>query len=160
MLTLGQSWHSFRLVLDYFDCPAFIVIGVGFGKFGFLIRQYLDLRPDKKGGFEKWSINLDGIEIHEDYLTPVHDYIYDEIFIGNAIDILSEKNLYYELILAVDVIEHFNKEDGIIFMNLCKGRSSNLIISTPYIYYEQGEEYNNIYETHLSGWDVEDFKIE
>ena len=50
-------------------------VGAGFGGAGFLIRQYLDLRTDRKKGFADWSIRIDGIEIFEKYITPVHAYI-------------------------------------------------------------------------------------
>lgn len=134
-------------------------IGVGFGKYGFLIRQYLDLRPGKQGGYARWSIKLDGIEIHDRYLTPVHEYIYDTVTIGNALEILAENRQYYDLILLSDVIEHFTKSDGQELLEQCKVRSDRAaIVSTPYLYYEQGEEYKNTCEKHLSGWDVEDFR--
>ncbi len=138
--------------------PASVLdIGVGFGKTGFLIREYFDLRPDKKKGYAGWSMQIDGIEIFEKYLTPVHDYIYDRIFIGNALEVLRENNLCYDMILALDILEHFRKDEGRAFIELCRGRSGCTVISTPYLYFRQGAEFNNPYETHLSGWDVRDF---
>ena len=145
-------------LIDIAKPKSILDIGVGFGKTGFLIREYFDLNPDKKKGYADWSIRIDGIEIYDKYLTPVHKYIYDTIFIGNALDILSEHNLYYDMILAIDVLEHFNKIEAYKFIDLCKGRSRITVISTPYIYYKQGEEYFNKYEAHLSGWDCSDFK--
>jgi hypothetical protein len=146
-------------IIDMYRPKSVLDIGVGFGRAGFLIREYFDLRPDKKKGYADWSMRIDGIEIFEKYLTPVHDYIYNEIFIGDALSILEDSNFYYDMILALDVIEHFKKDDGLKFIELCKGRSKMTLVSTPYIYYRQGEEFFNKYETHLSGWDASDFKL-
>lgn len=62
-------------------------IGVGFGKYGFLAREYLELWKDG-GEYQKWDRQIDGIEAFEPYITPVHKFIYNTIFIGNALDIL------------------------------------------------------------------------
>ena len=60
-------------------------VGVGFGKYGYLFREYLDLAYDEEtGGYKKWRRIIDGIEINDKYLTPVHEYIYNNIYIGNA----------------------------------------------------------------------------
>ncbi len=135
-------------------------IGVGFGKWGVLIREYFDLRPDPNDDYAAWSILMNGIEIHEKYLTPIHKYVYNKIFIGNAIDILKKNKTHYELILAVDIIEHFTKEAGKEFMKLCLKRADNVIINTPNIYFSQDEVFGNKYEAHLSGWDSDDFICE
>lgn len=145
-------------VIDMAGPKSILDVGVGFGGIGFLIRQYFDLRPDKKKGFADWSIKMDGIEIFEKYLTPVHDYIYNDIFIGEAISIISEQNIYYELMLAIDIIEHFNKDDGRRFIEVARGRTDTFIVSTPYIYHKQDAEFYNKYEEHCSGWDASDFK--
>jgi hypothetical protein len=143
--------------IDMVKPKSILDIGVGFGRAGFLIREYFDLKPDKKKGYADWSMQIDGIEIFEKYLTPVHKYIYNDMFIGEALDILRNNNLYYDMILVLDVIEHFRKQDGCELIKLCKGRSPVTVISTPNIYYKQGAEFYNTYETHLSGWDYSDF---
>ncbi|MBP7734985.1 MAG: hypothetical protein KA369_03340 [Spirochaetes bacterium] len=139
------------------NASSILDIGVGFGKWGLLIREYFDLRPHKKKGYDDWSIQLDGIEANEKYLTPVHDYIYNNVFIGEAIDILSNNNLYYDLIIAIDILEHFTKQKGLEFIKLCRNRCRTLFINTPNIYYKLQREYYNQYMLHLSGWDAEDF---
>ncbi len=132
-------------------------IGMGFGKFGFLIREYFDLRPGKKAGYDTWSMKIDGIEIFEEYITEVHRYIYDEIYIGDAIEIISKHNFYYDMIIAVDLLEHLSRKDGFRLIEKMKGIADNILISTPSIYFEQDEMFENRHEKHLSGWDVDDF---
>src|SRR5687767_4514446 len=50
-------------------------VGVGFGKFGLLAREYLDVwneRLDKKD----WKARIEGVEVFPQYLTPVHHHVY------------------------------------------------------------------------------------
>lgn len=105
-------------------------LGMGFGKFGFLIRAYFDLRPGKRGGYDRWKMRIDGIEIFKEYITDVHKYIYDDIFIGDAVDILSEKNLYYDMVIGVDILEHFTRKDGYTFIERAKSVSNNVFNRT------------------------------
>jgi hypothetical protein len=153
LISIFDILETIRLI----NAKSILDIGVGFGKWGLLIREYFDLRPDEKKGYDDWSIRLDGIEANEKYLTPVHDYIYDHIFVGEAIDILSNNNLYYDLILGIDVIEHFTKTKGLEFLNLCRNRGRTVFINTPNIYYKLQREYFNRYMMHNSGWDADDF---
>ena len=104
-------------------------VGVGFGKYGVLAREYLELWDENKA-YNKWSHRIDGIDIFTSYLTPLHDFIYDKIYIGNAIKILPEIDLNYDLILLIDILEHFEKDDGIKLLRLARERAKNLIISS------------------------------
>ncbi|RME82607.1 MAG: glycosyltransferase family 1 protein, partial [Planctomycetota bacterium] len=56
-------------------------IGVGFGKYGFLAREYLEMEHGQ-GTYGKWTKRIEGIEAFEEYITPLHREIYDEIHIG------------------------------------------------------------------------------
>jgi hypothetical protein len=144
-------------VIHQANAKSILDVGVGFGKWGVLIREYFDLRPHKKKGFEEWSIQLDGIEVHEQYITPVHKYIYNNILIGEALKLLSAGNLYYELIIALDIVEHFTKKDGLEFIKLCRNRGDTVLINTPNIYFPIEKEFFNDYMQHKSGWDADDF---
>ena len=54
-----------------------------------------------------WQCRIDCIEAFEKYITPAHKYIYNNIYIGNATGILPALDHHYDLILMVDVLEHF-----------------------------------------------------
>jgi hypothetical protein len=151
------SFFDIMEVISQIKAKSILDVGVGFGKWGFLIREYFDLRPHKKKGYDDWSLKLDGIEVNEKYITPVHNYIYNNMFIGEALDILSNNNVYYELILALDIVEHFSKENGLKFITLCRNRSDFVFINTPNIYYKIENEYYSHYMEHKSGWDADDF---
>ncbi len=104
-------------------------VGIGFGKYGFLAREYLELWGTND--YRKWTKRIDGVEAFKEYLTPVHNYIYDNIYIGNALEILPELKSKYDLILLIDVLEHFEYEEGRELIQLCLQKGRNLIISTP-----------------------------
>ncbi len=152
-----SSFFDIMEVIHQARAKSILDVGVGFGKWGVLIREYFDLRPHKKKGYDDWSIQLDGIEVHEQYITPVHKYIYNNILIGEALTLLSAGNLYYELIIALDIVEHFTKKDGLEFIKLCRNRGDTVLINTPNIYFPIEKEFFNDYMQHKSGWNSEDF---
>lgn len=145
----------FNLV-DYYKPKAMLDIGIGFGKYGVLCREILDIyhgRFDK----EQWCIKIDGIEVYEKYRNSLWD-VYNNIYIGDALDILNKSNSQYDLIICSDVLEHFDKESGHKLINLCLKKSEVIIINTPRKFMEQGDVLGNIYETHLSLWKPKDFR--
>ena len=132
-------------------------IGVGFGKYGFLAREYLELW--KEGGeYQNWERQIDGIEAFEPYITPVHKFIYNNIFIGNALDILPSLQDKYDLILMIDVFEHFTLEEGLRLLGECRKKGKNIVISVPIAMSAQEAVYGNLFERHKYAWKREDFK--
>ena len=126
-------------------------IGVGFGKYGYLAREYLELW-DGRENYDQWTRQIDGIEVFEKYLTPVHKYIYNTIHIGNALEIVPTLKEQYDLILVIDVLEHFDYDPGLQLLKECLERGRNVIISTPKDVAEQGAAFSNPYETHRFEW--------
>jgi len=131
-------------------------IGIGFGKFGFLCREYLELW-DGRNIYDDWRHRIDGIEAFEKYITPVHDRIYDNIYTGDALSVLPTLETTYDLVLLIDVIEHFTIEDGLRLLEMCATRSKACIISTPHDVSSQGDCFDNSYEIHRSQWTWEHF---
>ena len=126
-------------------------IGVGFGKYGLLAREYLELWGWEEN-YGKNNHRIDGIEVYEPYILEHHKHIYDEIYIGNAIELLSGFSQKYDLILLIDVLEHFKYEDGKKLLALCESRANYLLISTPKDIGTQGSAYGNEFETHHFEW--------
>lgn len=131
-------------------------IGMGFGKYGVLLREYLEYWGDGSN-YSHWECRLDGIEACETYITALHRFIYNNLYIGNAHEILPTLEYHYDLLLLIDVIEHFTKEEGLRFIDLCRTRARNILISTPSNNTEQGAAFGNVYETHRSYWTSKDF---
>jgi SAM-dependent methyltransferase len=131
-------------------------IGIGFGKYGFLAREYLELwQPDAVYGDHKRQI--DGIEAFEAYLTPLHHLIYNHIYTGDAKEVLPTLSDRYDLILMIDVFEHFTYEDGLKVLEQCRRCGRNILISVPMVMSVQDEVFGNPYETHRYNWSRRDF---
>ncbi|MBN1622150.1 MAG: hypothetical protein JW871_06125 [Endomicrobiales bacterium] len=120
-------------------------IGIGFGKYGFLSREYLDILS---GRYDKWQIEIEGIEGFEKYITPVHKFIYNKIHIGNALEVINKLEKTYDLILLIDVLEHFEYSEGIQLLNRCSEKAKNILVSLPKIMAQQGESFENPLEIH------------
>ena len=97
--------------------PASVLdIGIGFGKIGFLAREYTDVRL---GRYFNWQTKIDGIEIFEKYVTPLQRAIYSNIYVGNAIDILPTLG-DYDIIICSDMLEHLSEKDGVFLLGAIK----------------------------------------
>src|SRR5208283_1293046 len=94
-------------------------IGIGYGKYGFLAREYLELW-EQGSSYDSHKRQIDGIEAFDEYITPVHRLIYDQIFSGDAKEVLPLIKDRYDLILMIDVLEHFTHEDGVKVIEECR----------------------------------------
>jgi len=126
-------------------------IGIGFGKFGFLAREYTDVLNRR---YFDWQTKIDGIEIFEEYITQLQKEIYDHIYIGNAIDILPTLGRY-DMIICSDMLEHLSEHDGTTLLDSIKDRCKFAMIATPITVLHQGVLYNNEHERHVSAWSKE-----
>ncbi|MBW2045274.1 MAG: hypothetical protein JRI96_10385 [Deltaproteobacteria bacterium] len=139
-------------------------IGIGFGKWGFLLREYLELFHCKSDPFrtdseKKWLLRIDGVEIYEKYITSIQRNIYDHIFIGDILTVI-DKLHNYDLIILGDVIEHFSKEEGQILIHKCINKSNKaILITTPVLFHNQKDIFANQAERHKSIWTKADFKF-
>lgn len=131
-------------------------IGIGNGKYGFLSREYLEI-SNYKSDSDNQKIRIDGFEAFPSYITDLQRLIYDNIYIGDASDLITKTEIKYDLILLMDVFEHFTKEDGEKLLSNCLAKASYVLISCPKNVLEQGAEYGNIYETHRFEWKKKHF---
>src|SRR5580765_6575315 len=137
-------------------------VGVGFGKWGHLFREYTDIlqaeRDPARYERKNWQVKIDGIEGHAAYLTELHRYLYNEVHVGNALDLI-KKLARYDLIFMGDVIEHFDKDTGLRFLrdawDLC---NKAVIATTPRYETGQGDLCDNELERHRSVWTAQDFR--
>lgn len=137
-------------------------VGVGFGKWGHLFREYTDIAaaegsPER---YEKahWRVRIDGIEGFADYITPMHRYLYDEIHVGDAREVIRGLGPY-DVVFLGDVIEHLDKGDGRRLLRACREKARKaVIVSTPAHYVEQGAACGNDLEIHRSHWSAADFR--
>lgn len=143
--------------------PASIIdIGCGLGIYGSLARIYLEgdnlydrtnLTWNRK---ENWTVRIDAVEGFEKYITDLHRFIYNDIIIGSATDILPKlHDKAYDLVIAIDILEHFSKKGGTDFIRELVRIGKSVIIATPSIF-ENQQVPENPFENHLSVWNRED----
>lgn len=133
-------------------------VGIGFGKDGFLLREYFDAKTYHKFQPKEWLLEITGIEIFPSYLSELQKLIYNKILIGDVFDLLPSLG-NYDLAILADVIEHFPKEKGYILLDRLFQHTNDIIITTPNGFLKQARgALNNKYEEHKSGWTLDDFK--
>lgn len=157
---MPTSWYqAVPNILDnvQMEMPQSILdIGIGFGKYGLLLREIVDVAYERYFP-EEWIIKIDGVEAFSNYINPVHKHIYDNVLQGDIAHVIHNVQ-NYDVILLIDVLEHFSKNEGKkLIKNILLRTNKALIISTP-IYPEPQEEYQgNKFEEHKSRWYLTDF---
>ena len=131
-------------------------VGIGFGKYGVLLREALEL-PYERYARSRWKVKIDGVEAFEGYRNPIHEFAYNRVFYGRIEDILPSLG-QYDVILLIDVLEHFEKEEGKkLLQDLLLHTRKSLLVSTPRFPAPQGAYLGNAFETHRSRWHILDF---
>jgi 2-polyprenyl-3-methyl-5-hydroxy-6-metoxy-1,4-benzoquinol methylase len=120
-------------------------IGCGYGKFGLLFREYLNIKPEVIDAVEAWKPYIDKF--------PWLNCIYDNVYNEDATKLTEEFFDKYDTIIMNDVIEHMDKT---VALNLLSKMKGSVIISTPQFFFEQEFE-NNPFEHHISHWTLSDF---
>lgn len=145
--------HEAKRVLD---------VGLGFGLWGFLARQYLflwtgrgDLTVEK---YRNWrnGITVDGIEIYRDCITDLQRLLYNNIYIGDMRDLLPKIDPY-DLIIFGDVLEHVSLKDGLRLLQTAREKAKWVIITTPDYFVRGRAIMGNEWEKHRHHWKDEDF---
>ena len=136
-------------------------VGIGFGKWGHLFREYTDIneaeRDPARYQRKNWRVRIDGIEGHAHYLTPMHRFLYNDIYVGDAC-VLMKQLPCYDLIFIGDVIEHLEKVAGRqLLRDAVDKAKKGLIVSTPKYETGQADLCGNELERHRSLWSARDF---
>lgn len=132
-------------------------VGIGFGKMGFLLREYIDVKKDLVYQPKDWKLQITGVEIFPEYVSDIQKQIYNNIIIGDIFQVLPTLDKFDVAILS-DTLEHFTKEDGYRLLNELFKHVESIVIGTPNGFLEHPSRNENTHENHLSGWTLEDFK--
>ena len=142
--------------------PASILdIGKGFGKYGFLIHEYVGI-GDKKpinpalSMKDQSKVKIDAVEADHNLLMTHLEYFYDKIYSANILEIYRKLDRY-DLVLMIDVIEHLDKNSTLEMIKYFISQNYVLIIASPKLFFDQ-ELYCSPYERHVSFWSPKDFK--
>src|SRR3989442_9799083 len=78
-------------------------LGVGFGKYGVLLREKLDIEPGRVTP-KTWLVRIDGVEGFEPYCNAIYSFVYNRLWIE---DLSKDPNKYrdYDLVLLIDSLE-------------------------------------------------------
>lgn len=116
-------------------------LGIGRGNFGKIIKESI-----------KIPVKIIGIEVWEKYRNKKWDY-YDKIIINDISKYLKENRQKYNVVLLIDVLEHFTKEEGRkVLGNILKIVNKAVIVSTPITPYPQRAVKGNPHEIHRALW--------
>jgi SAM-dependent methyltransferase len=148
--------------------PASVLdVGAGMGQYGVLLRNHLEHEHlfevtgsvGRQRPRDQWRVRIDGIEGFAGYLTPVHAWAYQEVRIGNALDLLPAIPAgQYDLVIAIDILEHFETGDGLRLLAECRRIARRAaLVSTPREFHAQ-QVPANPYEDHRSVWSAEQLR--
>lgn len=147
---IGQV--RFKSVLD---------IGVGFGKYGALIREYFDLRSaanPREMQRDRWRLRIEGIEAFGDFITERQHANYDRIHVGDARQVLPTLG-NYDVILLIATLIHMSREDGLQLVRMMYEHCNKFVLFTaPTRLVPQGDSFGNPFEVHHDViWTPRDF---
>lgn len=128
-------------------------LGAGFGMYGAVVRQWLDLGVTPAKSF------LVGVEAWAAYRSPLWD-LYNLMIVDSIQNYLRSCTQRFDCVIMNDVIEHFEKEEGGRVLDRLRDileAHGSLLVGTPGIFGEQGAVYGNEYERHRSLWTAADF---
>lgn len=131
-------------------------VGIGCGKYGALLREYLTVWDHY---FEPWGsvpLLIDGIEIHELYASSPAWSCYDNVTIGDARELASLLGRRYDMALMVDVLEHFDHDDGYALVRSLLEHVDALLIGVPAVFIPTVEVWSNPHEVHRCSWSAAD----
>lgn len=158
-MPVSTSVHITHSLQHILNCKpeSVLDVGCGFGLWGFLCRMYLDVYNGRVQP-EEWKARIDGIELFEPYIQAHHRAVYNRISIGD-IRALAPEIEAYDLIIAGDVIEHLEKDEGrqVIAQLFAKARRALLVNIPLGSGWDHPEAYGNPGELHRSQWYPEDF---
>ena len=131
-------------------------LGIGNGLYGAVVRNYCgDLDP----GATRHT-RLIGVEGWAAYRGRMWD-LYDHVAVCSIESYLAATRDVWDVILLMDVIEHFPKDVGAMLLTLLQTRVAPggvLWVGTPAAWFPQTAVYGNDLECHRSLWNPDDFR--
>jgi SAM-dependent methyltransferase len=141
-------------------------LGCGIGKYGLLLGSYVGLDPyadlDAAGKplREVSHVRIDAVELNQKYLMPHHGEFYSSIILADLEQLRPEDLGSYDLILAVDVVEHLRKEPALRLLEaLYRDHCKHLLVTSPLGWMEQGALFGSEQEVHRISWTPRDFRF-
>ena len=131
-------------------------VGCGFGRWGFLCREFLDiwngrvLRKD-------WAVRIVGVDAFASNLKEHHRLLYDEVCGERIEEFLARRSDAFDLIILGDVLEHLAKVQGYEVLRESLNRAGYVVLVLPIGEgWPQQSLYENPCERHLAVWQEAD----
>jgi hypothetical protein len=133
--------------------------GIGFGLFGHLLRQYLDVWEGRIRRAD-WRVRIDGIEIDAERVQPHAHHLYDDVFIGDIRELVPERaaRSLYDVILFGDVLEHLPKADAVTLIRKATALATRLVVIRIPLGEGWRKEGREEPDHHRSTWSPADFR--
>lgn len=132
-------------------------LGMGYGLYGAVVRNYCgDLEP--RTTRHTRLVGVEGFPGYDNLLWKLYDIIYDGVTVERY---LREASELFDVVLLMDVLEHFDKPEGVDVLERCKQRLNPgglLWVGTPGIWQEQGAVFGNSLETHRCLWSADELR--
>lgn len=130
-------------------------IGCGYGKYGFLTKEYLMGHV-----WDKNRTVVNAVEGYEIYISELQKAIYNNVYICDAMDFDKYLTQDYDLVTIIDAFEHLSVENGRKFITEVLKKTRYLIVSVPrYVGIQKGlTDDPNKLEEHRSFWTRSMFK--
>jgi len=126
-------------------------VGAGMGKYGLLIReQHLSMQAEAGSLYPIDKLFIDACE-DTPYFTkrPAVKAIYNKVITESYFGILG-KARYYQLVLLIDIIEHYKKESIMVALKLLP--RTQILISTPKQVTMYKKHYYGDRRHHVTQW--------
>jgi len=145
LLRVPTAYDYIKTTLEKSECS--LTLDVGCGGYSHLSR----FRP------QITTVGLDVFPqaIEKSRSNGSHDdYIVGDILTESTDQLLSKVGgQMFDLVLLYDVIEHVPKRQGYELLEKCEQLTSKyVLLQTPNGFLEQGPEFGNEHQRHLSGW--------
>jgi hypothetical protein len=155
MLCERQNLTPVADLIEQTQAKSFLDVGLGFGTYGVIAREFLDIWPGRLYKNE-WKVKIDAIELEETFRSPLWD-VCDNVFIGDFEDVMPKLG-EYEVTCCLHMIEHLaTKEKGEKLFELLEEKTTKrIIIGTPGTFYSTGD-YPLVSQQHKTFWPPEEF---
>lgn len=104
--------------------------------------------------FVSRSQAMDGVDVVPEVLRRVQSAKYRYLYLGDVRTVAIPQE--YDLITALDVLEHFTKDEGVLVLEKLERAGRRVIVVTPNGFVPQ-QVSGEPFQEHRSGWTAEDF---
>lgn len=158
MVSHSENIPKILQAVDSISPKRVLDIGTGFGKFGLLVREWYLSKRAKIEIIPTNDIVIDCCEITEYFINlPYHNSLYDHHFHQSFFELKNKlEDAQYDLILMIDVVEHYPKEEVKKWLREIIDKNK-ILISTPKEVTMYTQHYYGDSNHHKSQWTKEDF---